>query len=912
VLGGTYFTVSTSPSARGSFLCERSFALLEEGFLACFVKRMRRTLMRQKLDAARIRGLLDAERGLSSTEVASRRQRYGPNDIVEVAGHPFRELALETSRDPMIWFLVGTACLYLVLGSPTEATVLALALVPLVGMDLYLHRRTQASTSGLKQRLAERALVLRDEQWTDVAAVDLVPGDLVRVKSGDSFPADGVVVAAEEVQVDESSLTGEAYPVRKRALFRSPTSSSPPEENEPLVEGVHWGFAGTRVLTGKVSLRVVSTGGQTLYGSIVRSATLGSRAPTPLQRAVASLVRELLAAAGALCVILAAVRLRQGHGLLDAIVSAATLAVAALPEEFPVVLTVFLGTGVYRLARRHALVRRAVSVENIGRATCICSDKTGTITEGRLRLDAVVPHGTVSPEQLLTLSAVASRAEQGDPLDEAILERAAGRSLGDEEYRLLASFPFTEQRRRETAVVGKKGTRLAVSKGSPELMLELVTLDVPDRESFRSRIDALASGGRKVIACATRELDAGWSGEEPNDGFELVGALSFEDPVREGVPEAVRICQESGIRVLMTTGDHPDTARFVATEIGLGDGSPRVLSGEQLEGFANLPLAKRLEQVDVIARSMPSDKLALVRALQTSGEIVVVTGDGVNDVPALQAADVGIAMGERGTRSAREVASIVLLDDDFSSIVRAIAEGRQLFRNLQQSFRYLLMFHVPLVLTATFIPLAGYPLLYLPIHIVLLEAIIHPTALLAFSEPALDGRLAPTDRRGTERFFDRLDWLEIALAGALATLLVAAGYVRSLGTTMDVEHARAMALVALASFGGSLTALLSRLRTRTATVLCLAGLAVTLLAVQLPPLAERIHLRPLHLDDWAVAIAGGILVASLPRLLVALVRRWRAHGAKRRKPWTARSRRVDEDEPIHTSESRVGPSREGR
>jgi Ca2+-transporting ATPase len=822
--------------------------------------------VRQKVDARRIRGLAD-ELGLTSAEAEVRREAYGTNDILDVVGNPWRELAGETAKDPMIWFLVGTAVLYLALGSTPEALVLLVALVPLVCMDFYLHRRTQASTTSLNRLLADRAVVLRDGVWIDVAATMLVPGDLTRVASGQPFPADGLIVAADEVQVDESSLTGEAYPVRKQ-----PGPPLPADVGEPLVDGPHWGFAGARVLTGTALLRVVFTGEETLYGAIVRSATRGTRAPTPLQRAVADLVRTLLVAAVALCIILAAVRLRQGHGLLDAVVSAATLAVAALPEEFPVVLTVFLGTGVFRLARRHALVRRAVSVENIGRVSCICSDKTGTITEGRLRLERLVPERGVNPERLLAMASLASRGDTGDPIDTTILEQATEERLTHLGRRVIATFPFTEVRRRETSVLQIEGATIAVSKGSPEVILDASGLGHEARESWLGRIRELASGGRKIIACASRALDESWPGGEPDRGFDFLGALVFEDPPRNGVKEAIAACRESGIRVVMITGDHPETAGSVARAIGLGATPPKVIRGDELEGLSVDELARRLAEVDVIARAMPAQKLSLVAALQSEGEIVMVTGDGVNDVPALRVADVGVAMGERGTRAAREVASIVLLDDNFTSIVHAIAEGRQLFRNLKLSFQYLLTFHIPLVFTAAFIPLAGYPLLYLPIHIVFLEALIHPTALLAFQDSPAAGILGRVERSREVRFFDRADWLEVILVGTLGTLLIAFGYDRSLGATVDVEHARGIALVALTSFGGALTAILSGLRSRAAQVLCAASLVLAVVVVQVPFMASRVHVKPLHLDDWAVAGVGGILAVVIPRL----VTRWTA------------------------------------
>jgi Ca2+-transporting ATPase len=344
--------------------------------------------------------------------------------------------------------------------------------------------------------------------------------------------------------------------------------------------------------------------------------------------------------------------------------------------------------------------------------------------------------------------------------------------------------------------------------------------------------------------------------------------IAFEDPVREGVADAVAQCREAGIRVVMVTGDHRATASAVAREIGLGGDAPVIVSGEELDEGLRLPL-DGLADVDVVVRALPAQKLALVRALQAAGEIVAVSGDGVNDVPALQIADVGIAMGERATRSAREAASIVLLDDCFATIVAAIAEGRQLLRNLQRSFRFLLMIHIPFVITAAFVPLAGYPLLYLPIHVVWLELVIHPTALLAFQAAPPSGRLALARRLPARAFFTRAEWVEIALVGGLVTALVALGFLRSLTERGDVEHGRAMALVVLSVASAGITAALSGLRTTAARWISAGTLALAAVLVQTPALAARLHLRPLHADDWGLAIAGGAL-ACLPVVLGAI------------------------------------------
>ena len=800
--------------------------------------------------------------GLTAGEALAARQRYGANDIVEAVEHPWWALARDTARDPMIWFFAGTSAMYGVVGQFTEAATLLGAIVPLVLMDVFLHRRTQASTEGLKSRLASRATVVRDGAPIEVAARDVVPGDLATVMTGEMFPADGIVLAGTDLQVDESSLTGESYPVRKR-----PVTAPAHARDEPRVGHEQWVFAGTRLLTGRASLLVAYTGSESVYGEIVRSARGTSQTRTPLQQAIQGLVVALSTAALVLCAILIVVRLRQGHGWLDATISAVTLATAALPEEFPVVFAFFLGVGVYRLARSGALVRRAVSVENIGRVSCICSDKTGTITEGNLRLAHLVPAESTDSARLLTVAAAASRRESGDPLDTAIFVRVdreplPAAAIGER----IATFPFTEDRKRETAIErDEHGQILACTKGAAEIVLSLVSLSPADRQRWADQVSALAESGHKVIACAWQSLDGKWTGAEPASDFRLAGLLAFEDPVRDGVEAAVAACQAAGIHVVIVTGDHPVTAHAIAREIGLSGATADVISGEQMQAVIDGGDTATLRRVHVIARAAPAQKLALVRALQARGEIVAVTGDGVNDVPALQAADIGIAMGERGTRSAREVASIVLLDDNFRTIVQAIAEGRQLFRNLQLSFQYILMIHIPLVITAALIPLAGYPLLYLPTHIVWLEMLIHPTALLVFQGlPSPDG-FRSVDRRGAVQFFSRLEWLLIGVVGALMTILVTAGYLRSFETG-DVDHGRAMALGVLTLSSATLTAALSRFRTTASRVIVAGTIGLSLVLTQVPSLASALHLEPLHADDWAIAGIGSLLVGVFPLL----------------------------------------------
>lgn len=788
--------------------------------------------------------------GLTSAAAAARLSRFGANDILVAPPSTWKDIAKDTARDPMIWFLAGVSLMFLALGKYGEGSVLLAALLPLVGMDTWLHLRTQASTQGLASRLAARAIVLRDGQEMDLAARDVVPGDLVLVRPGSPLPADGLFVAGTGLQCDESSLTGESWPVRK--------SATAAVQGLVSSEFDHWGFAGTRLLAGEARLRVVATGNSTLYADIVRSALSGAHELTPLQASIGRMVSLLLAGAIGLCVLLGAVRLIQGHGIVDALVSAVTLAVAALPEEFPVVFTIFLGVGVYRLATRKALVRRAVAVENIGRLTCICSDKTGTLTEGRLELTHVVPANGMDREAVLLTAACASRADSGDPLDQAVL--ASG---SKPKHAPVSTFPFTEDRRRESSVSrSPDGSISAAMKGAPEAVFDLCGGAGFDASVWQLKTHELGASGHKVVAIARQALPATASTDlEPVSGWQFCGLVAFEDPVRVGVPDAVRRCKEGGIRVIMVTGDHPTTAAAVAREIGLGDGAPVVVAASELETVLASAGASDA-RFDVVARATPGQKLRLVEVLKRLGDIVAVTGDGVNDVPALKAADIGIAMGERGTQSAREVASIVLLDDNFRTIADAVAEGRQMFLNLQLAFAYLLLIHFPLVISAAAVPLAGLPLLYLPVHVVWLELIIHPTALLGFQDGAPSGPLLGRPSTGPVGFFSSRAWLVISLWGVVFAAVVYAAFALTVTGESDVGHSRALAIGCLVAISAGATLGLSQRLVGLAGIVPALSIGSLFCFTQFPLLASAMELQPLTFVEW-IAILGGVAVTAL-------------------------------------------------
>ncbi|MBX2988297.1 MAG: cation-transporting P-type ATPase [Bdellovibrionaceae bacterium] len=821
--------------------------------------------MKKKISLETLSGLNGRATGLSAAEVTSQRSRFGANAIIERTGNPWLELFVDTIKDPMIWFLIGIGTAFFLVGDRQEAIILFLATIPLLFMDAFLHWRTQASTASLKGQLAADALVIRDGERLRIDSHDIVPGDLVVLNSEEHFlPADGFWESVDSLQVDESVLTGEAFPITKRTIpfdaFRS--------AQEVLVDSQSLGFAGTRILTGSGLLRILFTGKNTSYGEIVQSVSTIAHERTALQHSIAKLTKRLIYAAAAFCLILALIRVYQGHGWLDALLSAATLAVAAMPEEFPVVFSFFLGVGVYRLAKRGALVRRAVSVENIGRITRICTDKTGTITAGQLKLTHVDAASPFSESEVLSHAGAASNHEGTDPVDQAIFALSGERDL---KIPLRTSvIPFTEDRKRETAFYENQGSAFCAMKGSPETILSKSALSSEEKNKWLDRTSNWAREGHKLLAVGNREVSAAElrDGKEPDSGFQFAGLLAFEDPARPEVRPAIEYCGKNGIKVLMITGDHPQTAAAIAKDVGLGSGQPIVISAEadpeKFEADWLKANPEFLRGADVIARCNPIQKLRVVEALKSSGEIVAVTGDGVNDVPALKAADIGIAMGVRGTRSAKEVSSIILSDDNFSTIVNAIREGRQLFSNLRLSFEYLLLFHIPFVLSAALVPLLGYPLLYLPAHVVWLELIIHPTALFAFQQAATSENDGAPERRVS--FFDKRDALLVLLVGLAVTTALITSFVTGLSENSDANHGRAKIMALLALWSAGLAVFLTKGKSRPANIIAAASLLCSVLLIQVKWLAGPLHLTPLHGLDWLKVF--GTVAAAIAILFI--------------------------------------------
>ncbi|HEU5423480.1 MAG TPA: HAD-IC family P-type ATPase, partial [Nitrolancea sp.] len=602
---------------------------------------------------------------------------------------------------------------------------------------------------------------------------------------------------------------------------------------------------------------------------------------TPLQRLITRLIRQLALVALLVCLLVGLLELLTGHGWAAAIIAAVSLAIAAIPEEFPMVYTLYLSLGAWRLARDHALVRRLTSVETLGSTTVICTDKTGTLTLGTVEVAGVAPVGsevltgqqplTEPARALLEAAALASEPRPYDPLDQSILRFAEAHGIDTTALHratLLHDYPFDPVRKHVTHVwQGPTGIR-CVAKGAFEGLIEVTGSSGEDLREIRAANHRLAAQGMRVIAVASGNPAnvTGVRGEDER-GLRLAGLIAFSDPLRPGVRDALRRCREAGIRVILITGDHPATAHAVADSLELPHQDVQIATGADIDAADDSELATLVRRVNIFARTRPEQKYRLVTALRSGGEVVAMTGDGTNDAPALREADIGVAMGQRGTEVARAAAQLVLLDDNFATIVTAVRNGRRIFVNLQHAFAYLIAFHIPLLLTALLVPLVGLPLMLLPMHLIWLELIVHPTASLVFeADDGQDDVMRQPPRRQQD-LIPRRELVRATVAGLVLTAAVFGLYAALIWLGHEAAHARASALVAL--IVGQMTLTLTErayprpinravFQSRT-LLLVVAGVLATLFAgLYFPPAARILLLAPLGHTALLASIVVGL------------------------------------------------------
>ena len=790
--------------------------------------------------------------GLTTAEAQVRLARHGPNDLVPPARPPGALTWLRrVLTDPMVLLLLVAGTVYVAVGDFGDATVSLIALVAITAVSVVLELRTEHALQALRQLTDPIASVWRDGRLRTIGANEIVPGDVVFLREGDVVPADLTLLADGRLLVDESSLTGESHPIEKE---RDSTA-----------------WAGTTVLSGHSDAIAIETGARTRYGKIGVLVAGISEPPTPLQRGIRRFVTSLGVVALVASVLVIGVELAHGAGWAASIVAGISLAMAAIPEEFPMVFALYLALGAWRLARHHALIRRLAKVETLGSTTVIATDKTGTLTAGRLELQTIASaDGRIvdgaDRAALLEAAILSSEPSGHDPFDAAILRGGTGRG------ELIASYPF-DPRGRHTVQVWRRDGRLeSYAKGALEPMLDRTAAPPAIRAGVEAANARFAERGMRVLALASGEPATAATRADAETGLGFLGLVAFADPIRDGVREALDECRSAGIRVVMITGDHPATACAVARDLGLAR-PDRALTGEELDLLSEDARVEAVAGVTVFARIEAAQKYELVRALHARGAVVAMTGDGTNDAPALREADIGIAMGRRGTEVARAAATMVLLDDNFATIVRSIGDGRRIFENLRRAFAYLIAFHIPLLLAAVTIPFLGAPLFLLPVHLVWLEIVVHPTSSLVFeADPAPADIMQRPPRASASELVAIADLRRPVVLGLSLTAAVLAAYLGDLGRGSAVEHARAIGLAALLS-GQLLLVLVTRSPQRAfwrtpavgnrALPFVVGGAAVSLVAVvQIPLFARFFEVAPLGPLEWAAAL-GIAVVATL-------------------------------------------------
>ena len=838
--------------------------------------------------------------GLSEADVQARLKTEGYNELPRPDRRTPWRIVLDVLREPMLSLLLGGGVIYLLLGDRKEAVILLAFATMSVLITVVQETRTERVLEALRDLTSPRALVIRDGARKRIAGREVVRGDFIVLAEGDRVPADAELVESRDLQTDESLLTGESVPVRKivRSDDATPIAQRPGGDDLPYV------FAGSLVVSGTGIGEVVAIGAQSEIGRIGQSLNTLENEPPRLQAQTRKLVR-MFAMVGAIVSVLAVLlhgTLRGGW--LDAVLAGIALGMSMLPEEFPVVLTVFMAMGAWRISRARVLTRRAAAIETLGSATVLCTDKTGTLTENRmsiveLRVKNAEAHrprdapGAKMPEpfhELVEFSLLASAKDPFDPMEKAFHDLGRRQLTGTAhlhgpEWTLVQAYGLRPDLLAMSHVWQAADGRpdfVIAAKGSPEAIADLCHLGAADLAALTQSLEVMAAEGLRILGVARARFAGQVLPDTQHDfAFEFLGLVGLADPLRASVPAAVSQCRSAGIKVVMITGDYPATARAIARQAGLD--AEDLVTGQELAKLSDAELARRVRTATVFARIMPEQKLRIVNALKANGEIVAMTGDGVNDAPSLKAAHIGIAMGGRGTDVAREASSVVLLDDDFGSIVTSVELGRRIYDNLRKAMGFIFAVHVPIAGMALLPLVSGLPILFGPMHIAFLEMVIDPVCSLVFeAETEEDDVMLRPPRSPDQPLFSAalIGWS--LLQGAVALVLVAAIFITASQRGMPEEEVRALTFFSLVltivglifvnrSFSASLATALRRPNPALAWVLT----AVTMmlgLTLLWPVASALFRFGPLHVDDLSLTFAAGVLVLGTLELLKPL---WR-------------------------------------
>ncbi len=819
-------------------------------------------------------------KGLSEAEAAELLQKVGHNELPSAKPRSVLAIALEVAKEPMFLLLVAGGLIYLLLGDLQEALMLLAFVFVVMGITFYQERKTERALEALRDLSSPRALVIRGGEHKRIAGNEVVPGDLIILSEGDRVPADAELLSCTNLSADESLLTGESVSVRKACSDGKTVMARPGGDDLPFV------YSGSLVVQGNGVAVVKATGVHTEIGKIGKALQKVEPEKTALQNETNRLVRNLAILGLGLCTLVVIIYGLTRNNWIEGFLAGITMAMAVLPEEFPVVLTIFLALGAWRISQSRVLTRRVPAVETLGSATVLCVDKTGTLTMNRMKVKKIFADGEFyelddardhMPEAIHEVVEFGILASQRDPFDP--MEKAF-KQLGDDylensehihkDWELAQEYPLSKKllamSRVWRAPSGKDS--VIAAKGAPEAIADLCHLNDVQRQELSGTIQALAQEGMRVLGVARAyfkesELPDAQHGFE----FEFLGLIGMEDPVRPGVADAVKECYLAGIRVVMITGDYPGTAQSIARQIGLP--SNQVVTGPELEKMSDSELQKRLREVSIFSRVVPEQKLRLVQALKANGEVVAMTGDGVNDAPALKAAHIGIAMGGRGTDVAREAASLVLLDDDFSSLVKAVRLGRRIFDNLKKAMAYILAIHVPIAGMSLIPVILEWPLVFFPVHVVFLELIIDPACSVAFeSEPEESDVMSRSPRDPQEPLFSGRTLGLSLLQGLSVLIIVLAVFAVSIYRGQGEAEARSLTYTTLiiANLGLILTnrswsrTILETMSSPNPALWWVIGGALAILGavIYIPFLRDLFGFAYLHFIDIAICFMAGI------------------------------------------------------
>ncbi|TGM58502.1 cation-translocating P-type ATPase [Leptospira adleri] len=753
-----------------------------------------------------------SSKGLNSEEAFKRLKRFGPNELSSQK-ESFWKVILSVITEPMLSLLILCGILYAVLGNLEEAGMLSIAVVAVISITIYQNNKSQNALASLKELAPLKARVIRDGKISILPSREVVPDDVIILQEGDRISADGFLIFSLNLNVDESLLTGESVSIPKESKTDSEKNIQNSADTKSLV------FAGSTVVAGEGMFQVTATGDSTEIGKIGKELQTISQSSSPLQTEIKRFTIAFSLFAGILCVFLV-VGLGLRHGRwLEAFLAGLTFSMAVLPEEIPVVLSVFFSLGAWRISKIGVLTKNLSAIETLGASTVLCVDKTGTLTENNMKVRGLYCEGEFLecnsklleiPEKfhsLLEFALLASKKDPYDPMEKAIQDLGVTFLSGTEhihfdwelkkEYplspKLMAlSYAWLSRENEDVLFVG--------AKGAPEAIFDLCHFPQELLNEWEAVVEKYSSRGFRILGVAKSKTKTRGIPDDQHDlSFDFLGLVLLEDPIRESVPASVLECKRAGIKVVMITGDHAGTAKSIADQIGF-DRSETVLGGDELEALSEDELLSRLDHVRIFCRIRPHQKLKIVRCLQRKGETVAMTGDGVNDTLALHAAHIGISMGKRGTDVAREASDLVLLDDNFSSIVKAVMLGRRIYENIQKSVSYIISVHIPIIGMSLLPVLTGDPLYFFPAHVLLLELIIDPACTLVFEGVDAEKHIyASPPRKGKESLISFRNASVSLLRGGLIFLVLVGLSFWGKHEHWSFEKIRSMAFLCLIS-----------------------------------------------------------------------------------------------------------------